>query len=408
MFTPIRVYLLCSASLTVFSFVGCRKPIENTTNDAAVRGFGGGPSTIITLPITNERIDTHNYRIDATSKAKLQKFLTDKGEYKLTPSNRALVATQNLDFSEAEALVQYSRNLYTNFAALFQNNTKEPESTLLYFKAAVSAVNAMEPRSGTVYYGQSLPIEYIQSELVPGKTLVSKNFTSTSKSREVAYLFSIAPGNGKSVIFSIENSCHGRDFGAFSKTPKELEVLFPPAHPFRVVSVTPSQAPNTKYEVKLQEILPCPARVTSASNIKFPYCTLKKGGQGVNLYGSATDTNPIGALKPGIRINGYAQKNSRYEIVTEIKVPLANQECIDSSCTKKRLVTNQTSLTTFGGVSGIGFVTSTFSEGIDGVLAPGIELLSNDLNEAKNKKTSTVFAVGFVNETDFDVCDSEE
>ena len=90
----------------------------------------------------------------------------------------------------------------------------------------------MLPFSGShpkVYRG----INNVQVKLAVGKTVVFKEFTSTTKSHSVARGFAGSSG----VLFEISGWQTGADVAKFSPYPDEEEILLAPYQTFRVTAI---------------------------------------------------------------------------------------------------------------------------------------------------------------------------
>jgi hypothetical protein len=284
-----RREFVVAASAACVLVVGCRKQQETVESSSTKNFFGRNSATSVNIPVINEKIDTHTYRVDSATRTRLQQEWVRLGVGKLRDTNLALVAMGKIDHAEAEVLLQYSGPLYLRFTKLFRPNTTEPSSTALKYKGAVSAVNSLEPFTGMVYFGQKLPQSYVDSELRPGQIFSNNNFTSTSKSLAVATNFASldTPNTAKStsVVFHVEKSCHGRDISAFSIFAEEEEVIFQALHPFRVVERT--QSPDGSIQnIKLEEVIPCPAQKPSPRKLSRASCVLKNSGNGFRIYPS--------------------------------------------------------------------------------------------------------------------------
>jgi hypothetical protein len=344
--------------------------------------------------------------VDSATRTRLQQEWVRLGVEKLRDTNLALVAMGKIDHAEAEVLLWYSGTLYSSFSKLFSPNTKEEISTALLYKGAVSAVNALEPFTGSIYFGQKLPQSYIDSELRPGGIFSNNNFTSTSKFLSIGKEFASPhipnTAESTSVVFYVEKSCHGRDISAFSAFAVEAEVIFQALHPFRVVERT--QSPDGRIQnVKLEEVIPCPAQKPSPRKLSRASCVLKNSGNGFRIYASENGGPVIGVLKPGQEILTYATVNSRYEMVTPFEVPLENQECTDTLCLRKKIVAGKGNPTSIEGVTGAEIFSTKSAKGA-GFLAIGAELLGQNLDMKRNKTDRTVYVHAFIDQGDVDSC----
>jgi hypothetical protein len=234
----------------------CQKKNESSTSQSS--WFGGAPSTVVTIPATNEKIDTLRVNLDSASKTLIE---NDFG-FAAYSAESSLLQKHKMEKIEAYALHDYSGPRYSEFAIMFQ----PPEylilekNTVPMFKATISALSKLPKHHGTVYFGQSLAESYVQSELNPGLVFQNNNFTSASTFRKLAEAFT---GSGMlqkgaiGVLFEVENSCQGASVKEFSAVPDEDEILFLPMNPWKIVSKTPPTQEQKYFLIKMKEMLPC-------------------------------------------------------------------------------------------------------------------------------------------------------
>lgn len=403
--------------LAMAAFYSC-KATQFTDQDSSVSSwFNRSPDTQMTLPITNETIDTHKYRMDQKTR---DKVISLRPEAVMDASNVALQKLNDLDFSEAAAIQGYTEMDYRKFAALFAPDDTpgikvlKTETTVLLFKSTISAINGMERFQGTVFFGQVMPKEYVDNNLRKGDTFSNNNFLSTTLNKEVAEKFArkkVNDSNKISVIFEVQNSCHGRDISRFSEFPFEKEVLFLPLHPFKVVDAGPISGNKNFYSVKLQEIFPCSGSLAQSS-VDFPYCRTKQTF--AKIFGDSRSSKTIGLLKPGIVFTAFAKVNDRYAVFSDALIDPEAQKCVDSKCLKK--VTDlQTvrpdSIVSIDETKGIPFSNSPNlapynREQPIGVVLPGTEITATGQTPAASKSRSLVVLEGFIEIDDVEMCSS--
>lgn len=403
--------------LVIAAFYSCKGAQTSDQDSSASSWFNRAPDTQMTLPITNETIDTHKYRMDQKTRDKVKSL---RPETVMNASNVALQKLNNLDFTEAAAIQGYTDMDYKKFVALFAPDdapgvkTLKTESTVLLFKSTISAINGMERFQGTVFFGQVMSKEYVDNNLRKGDTFSNNNFLSSTLSKEIAEKFARKKVNASdkmSVIFNVQNSCHGRDISRFSDFPQEKEVLFLPLHPFKVVDSAPVPGNKNFYSVTLQEIFPCSGSL-SQSSIDFPYCRTKQTS--TKIYGDNHSQKVIGLLKPGALFTAFAKFNSRYAVFSDVLIDSSAQKCVDSKCLKK--VTDLQSLRPDNIVSidetkGIPFSNSPDlapfnKEQPIGIVFPGTEVSATGQKPSASKSGSKVVLEGFIEEGDVDMCSS--
>jgi hypothetical protein len=385
---------------------------------AALSWFNRTPDTMLTIPVTNETIDTHRYRMDQATRDKVKSLRSDAV---VNAANVALQRLNSLDFTEAAAIQAYTEMDFKAFSYLFAPDDTpgvrlfKTKSTVLLFKSAISAINGMQRFQGKLFFGQAMPKAYVLGDLKKGEIFSNNNFLSTSKDRKIAEKFArkVNAKNDTSVLFEIQSSCHGRDISSFSEFPHEKEVLFSPLHPFKILDDAAAVPGKENYfVVKLQEILPCTGPVTQAEN-DFPYCRTKQ--LPAKIYGDAHSSKVIGNFRPQTLLTAFAKVNTRYAVFSDVVLDSEAQKCVDSNCL--RTVTNLQGLrpsliASMGEMTGIPVSDSSHLKAWNkeqpiGVVVADTKLTKSGPSSGTNKPDSKVVLEGFVEERDIESCSSE-
>jgi hypothetical protein len=238
----------------------CKKNPENSSAEQTGL-FNSTPSTVVTIPATKERIDTRSHKLNAADK----KILSEESLFSdfQMHTDQSLFEKNGVDLFEAFAIYQYSRTGYLRIRTMFEPPYTTDPSTLALYKAGISAINHMPKYQGPVFFGQTMSIEFINSQLSVGSIFQNNNFTSTSTDVKIAldwigerkYQETDTYAN---ILFEIERSCHGASIKDFSQYSSENEILFLPLQPWKVLSKTPPTPEKNRFHIKLQEMLPCP------------------------------------------------------------------------------------------------------------------------------------------------------
>ena len=131
-----------------------------------------------------------------------------------------------LTTGELVSLNTYTDNDYTKINQELHGEKPMSSFTQLMTSLAVQGLNKLPEYTGMTVRGTNLP-RRADRDCVPGAAIVNYGFTSTSAA-------SAFRGTHQFVI----NSPGGRDISFLSRFPKEKEVVFAPAHQFRVLDRT--------------------------------------------------------------------------------------------------------------------------------------------------------------------------
>lgn len=166
---------------------------------------------------------------------------------------------------EGTALVSYSSWSYALFKDYLEGkeiptvpSRIEASQAEPLFLATIAAVNKLPKYKGTVYFGACLDIETFRPLLSPEKIFAQRNFTSTSTDPDVSLSFATCSGRQLgSFLFTVLESKSGAEISKLSLVKGELEILFLPGHPFRVMSFkklpNESESDADQYEVVLTD-----------------------------------------------------------------------------------------------------------------------------------------------------------
>lgn len=257
----------------VFLTISCRissniNIARGSSENAEISGLFDGRKETVKLA-DGTVISAKNYKLDDRIRLELEKLM-DQGDLypkpRESPEMKAAVE-KGLSWAEALGIYHYSRGGYNDYMAYWGGGdfhwahgraTKEQIGWLIL--ATISGLNKLPKFQGTVYFGAALSLKEFLPLLKEGQPFYQRNFTSTSLDLAVAEKFS--RNNLKkdlgSFIFTIENSATGSDIVPYSYW-SEKEVLFSPAHQFRVKSVKlngeiPIQGGSVpRYEIVLGE-----------------------------------------------------------------------------------------------------------------------------------------------------------
>jgi hypothetical protein len=384
--------LFLGGGISILLASACMK--KHDVNNATVQNswFNRTPSSVLALPLTNEKIDVRTYRLDEATETKVSK---DVARFDANFLAFRLIA--GLSPAEALALSEYTDNTYKLFRMMFEPNGKTNHEIVNRFKATVSALNGMPPFKGAIYFGQTFKGDYVHIGLNPGTDFFHNSFTSASKSRTVALKFADTNNleGWLGVLFELPESCNGNLIGPYSQFPSEEEVLFRPLHPFRIVSKTPPQGAEKFWVVKLKETIPCPDGSAVTESSTTPLLVVSKPGLNPKIYADSSSTTPVGILpdEPMEPIRPYAKKGSRYEVIIEIRRPERSWECLDTNCLKQKILSAQAPPVTLGGVSGVEVLTAGLNQA---VITPAIEMFGQWPTSLMNKTEVSGFLHGFI------------
>ena len=263
--------------LTAFSLsclvTGCYTKSATTEQraDTVIKGIFGFSSRTPRQSITlrdGRIIDVKNFTIDSKTTEFIENNFEDYNSVIQNQMTKDIKGELGLKNAEVFSLIRYTVDLYLFYKLYFspdanfnELSNRKIEATLL---GTVSALNKLPHHHGIVHFGACLPINIFLPALNPGKIFWSNNFTSTSTNKSIALRFASNCGpDVASFLFTIEKSHSGSNISEFSHHKEEEEVLFLPAQPFRVKSITPRavgtgnnpRAPTSpEFDVFLEEI----------------------------------------------------------------------------------------------------------------------------------------------------------
>jgi hypothetical protein len=248
---------------------GVERKIDKSIVELAALNGGKLPQELAvgvgTITLRDGRVvDVKNFRVDDETSKYLERqeiFKRDLQDLKQDDISRSY----GLTLVELHSLYRYTQEFYIYVSQYFspnvilgQNEIMQIEATLL---AAISGLNKLPRYHGTVYFGACLSLKDFLPILRQGQLFWQNNFTSTSTEKLIATPFASFCNDGDgSMNFTIANSHSGADISGISRHPNEKEVLFSPAQPFRIKSITQGNSADNKdqivptYEIALEEV----------------------------------------------------------------------------------------------------------------------------------------------------------